>query len=193
LWTVHDVLAHVVGINADLNAQRFGDGDSDEWTLHQVTARRASSVDDLAAEWDREAPMFTHGLRLFGYMFGAHYLGDLLQHVADVEAALGISPVRDDLTLAVALDFYLDSFEEGLAEVAVGSVAVSVGEESWILGTGGVNASITASRFELFRALGGRRTRSEIAALDWAGDSDQYIDLVSRYPMPSVSLGETRP
>ena len=89
LWTVRDVLAHVVGITADLNAQRFGEGDGDAWTLMQVAHRRDCSVDDLAAEWDREAPVFEAGLRLFGYGFGAHYLGDLLQHVGDVAAAVG--------------------------------------------------------------------------------------------------------
>ena len=67
LWTVRDVLAHVVGIASDLNAQRFGAGDGDAWSLAQVAARGVCSVDDLAVEWDREAPLFEAGLRLFGY------------------------------------------------------------------------------------------------------------------------------
>ena len=59
-----------------------------------------------------------------------------------------------------------------------------------VLGTGDVIASLSAPRYELFRALGGRRTRAEIAALDWSGDADQLIGLVSRYPMPAVSIAE---
>jgi len=190
LWTVRDVLAHVVGITADLNAEQFGDGDGDAWTLSQVASRRERSVDDLAGEWDREAPVFEAGLRLFGYGFGAHYLGDLLQHVADVEAALGRSPVRHDVALAVALDFYLESFEGTLEQTGAGAVAVHVDDESWVLGSGDVVASITAPRFELFRALGGRRTQPEIATLDWSGDADRLVGLVSRYPMPTASLHE---
>ena len=62
LWTVREVLAHVVGITADLNAQQFGDGDGDAWTLRQVASRRECSVDDLVVEWDREAPVFEAGL-----------------------------------------------------------------------------------------------------------------------------------
>src|SRR5690242_12321252 len=88
-WTVHDVLAHVVGITADLNAAEFGSGDPDAWTAAQVDTRRDRTVDELAAEWDREADRFETGLRLFGYEIGSHYLGDLLQHVADVRHALG--------------------------------------------------------------------------------------------------------
>jgi len=190
LWTVHDVAAHLTGITADLNARRFGDGDADAWTAAQVEARRGCSIDELVAEWDGEAPTFEAGLRLFGYDFGAHYLGDLLQHVADVTAALGRPPGRDDLALAVALDFYVGSFEETLVQAGCGAVAVSVGGESWVLGPGNVVAWLTASRFELFRALGGRRTGAEIAGLQWSGEFETLPGLVSRYPMPLASLHE---
>jgi len=189
-WSVRDVVAHVVGIAADLNAQRFGDGNSDAWTFAQVDARRDRSLAELAAEWAREAPTFETGLRLFGYDFGAHYLADLLQHVADVEAALGRPPARDDLALEVALDFYLGSFEETLVEENLGALQVQVGDESWILGRGDVVASVAARRYELFRALGGRRTRTEIAGLGWSGAAEPFLGRVSRYPMPTASLGE---
>ncbi|MFN8052586.1 MAG: maleylpyruvate isomerase family mycothiol-dependent enzyme [Acidimicrobiales bacterium] len=194
LWSVRDVLAHVVGITADLNAQRFGgDGTPDDWTAAQIATRRDRTVDELAAEWAAEAPAFEAGLRLFGYGFGAHYLGDLLQHTCDVETALGRIPARDDLALAVALDFYLESFESTLVDTGATAVAVDVGEELWVLGAGEPVVSVTAPRFELFRSLGGRRTRAEIAALDWRGDADvvdAVIDAVSRYPMPVTSLDE---
>lgn len=189
-WSVHDVLAHLVGITADLNAQRFGAGGGDEWTAAQIEARRDATLDDLADEWDREAPTFEGGLRLFGYAFGAHYVGDLLQHLIDVDVALGRPPVRDDEVLAVALDFYLQSFEEVLDEAGAGAVSVTVGDERWRLGSGEVVASVRASRFDLFRALGGRRTIDEIRALDWTGGGDAILGLVSRYPTPGTSLGE---
>jgi hypothetical protein len=191
-WQLHDVLAHLVGITADLNAQRFGAGDSDAWTAAQVGSRRHDSVDELAAEWDRAAPTFEAGLRLFGYQFGAHYLGDLLQHVGDVHAALGQSPVRDDVAVAVGLDFYLESFEETLDETGVGAVDVFVGEEHWRLGNASVIAGITAPRYELFRALGGRRTLDEIRDLSWVGDPETVVGLVSRYPVQHASLDEPR-
>jgi uncharacterized protein (TIGR03083 family) len=189
-WTVHDALSHVVGITADLNAQEFGAGDSDSWTARQVETRRHDSIDDLATEWDREAPTFVTGLRLFGYQLGAHYLGDLLQHVGDVSSALGRSPVRDDMALAVALDFYLASFEETLDDTGVGAVEVRAGGDRWQLGTADLVASVSASRYELFRALGGRRTLDEIRDLPWSGSPEAVTALVSRYSVPNSSLGE---
>jgi uncharacterized protein (TIGR03083 family) len=192
-WTVRDVLAHLVGITADLNAQRFGDGSGDDWTAAQIDARRSLSIEEVAAEWDHEAPQFETGLRLFGYGLGAHYLGDLLQHVSDVRSALGESPVRDDEELAVGLDFYLESFEDTLDAVAIGSVELRCGEERWRLGPGEIIASAAPTRFELFRALGGRRTLNEIRRLAWTGDSEAVVGYVSRYPVPSSTLGEPRP
>jgi hypothetical protein len=200
LWMVHDVLAHVVAITADLNAQRFGGAadDPQAWTARQIDERRDRSVDELAAEWDREAPTFTDGLRVFGYGFGAHYLGDLLQHVGDAHHAVGRSPVRDDLPLTIALDFYLESFEETIVGAGLGAVEVVALEadgrpgEEFVLGDRDVIARVRASRWELFRALGGRRTMAQVRALGWADPerSEPVIAVMSRYPMPDVPLGE---
>ena len=190
-WTVRDVLAHLVGITADLNAQRFGSGDGDAWTASQVAGRAGRSVDDLAAEWDREAPTFEHGLRLFGYFLGAHYLGDLLHHVGDVRVALAQPPARDDEAIAVGLDFYLESFEETLTQTGLGAVDVEAGNERWRLGAGDPIASVGATRYEMFRALGGRRTLPELRQrLNWSGDVDAVIAVVSRYPTPEQPVLE---
>ena len=188
-WSVRDVLAHVVGVTADLNAENFGDSsDPDAWTAAQVRARRDRTVDELAAEWDGEAPRFEDGLRLFGYEIGSHYIGDLLQHVADVKHALGRPRPSDNLTLAVALDFYLISFEQSLDEQQCGAVQLGAGEESWTLGSGAAIASVTAERFELFRSLGGRRSEAQVRALSWRGDMDAVVPIFSRYPLPEADI-----
>jgi uncharacterized protein (TIGR03083 family) len=189
-WTIRDVVAHVVGITADLNAQRFGDGDPDSWTADQLAQRADHPLEKLVVEWDREAPSFESGLRLFGHQFGAHFLADLLQHGFDVAAALGQGRRRDDECVAVGLSFYLESFAESLDGAGAGAVEMIASAERHLVGTGDVVASVRASRHELFRALGGRRTIAEIAALDWSGNNEAIIGLFSRYPPPLQSLGE---
>ena len=176
-WSVQDVLAHVVGITADLNANRFGSGSPDEWTAAQVDSRRGRSVEQLAAEWDAETPLFVAGLALFGYEFGSHYVGDLLQHAADVGEALGLAPLDQDEALLVGLDHYLATFGDALEAARVGSVTVRAGgpERRW--GAGPVVASIDADPYELFRCLGGRRRDAEVRALHWTGPAD-VVDLV---------------
>lgn len=189
-WSVQDALAHVVGIAASLNAGDVGPGDADAWTAAQVEGRRGRSVDELAAEWDAEAPVFEDGLRLFGYELGSHFLGDLLQHVADVRHAVGLPRPADDDALLVALDFYLDSFHRSLLDAGVGTVVVDAAGDEWTLGTGGTVATVRAGRYELFRALGGRRTLDQIRSLTWTGEPERIVRLVSRYGVPDTPIVE---
>ena len=187
---MHDVVSHLVGIAADLNASRFGPGDADVWTAEQVRTRRDRSIEQLDAEWEKEAQKFEHGLRMLGYEIGSHYVGDLLQHTADINQALGGGELEDDESLVVALDFYLDWFHQTLQAAAVGSVAVLIFDEEWVLGSGPVVATLTASRFEVFRCLGGRRSERQIRALEWSGDLDAVLAFVSPYALPTTDIVE---
>ena len=104
-------------------------------------------------------------MRLLGYEIGSHYVGDLLQHASDIRHAVGEPSIDDDQALVIGLDFYLDSFHEALTEADVGSVAIQVPDETWVLGSGPLIASLAANRFELFRCLGGRRSEGQIRGL----------------------------
>jgi hypothetical protein len=101
-WSVHDAVAHVVGITSDLNAQRFDVTDPDEWTARQVHERQQATLDDLDVEWQREAVIFEEGLRLMGYDVGSHFVGDLLHHASDIHHALGLARIDDHEALVVA-------------------------------------------------------------------------------------------
>ena len=184
-WSVHDVVAHVVGITADLNAQEFGSVDPDAWTAAQVATRSDRTVDELASEWEHESAQFEDGLRAFGYEMGSHFLGDLLQHAQDVRSALGLERVPDDDSLAVALDHYLDTFHLALVAAGVGAVSVRVADDEWVLGTGPVVAALGADRFEMFRSLGGRRGAAQARALEWTGDVEAVLPFVSPYGLPA--------
>jgi hypothetical protein len=188
-WCVQDVVAHLTGIAADLNANRFTE-DPDAWTAAQVQSRRGRSVAELRSEWDAEAPAFEAGLRLFGYETGAHFLGDLLQHVSDVRHALGLGRIDDDDALTAALDFYLQSFHETLVDSGTGTVTVGAGDHQVALGAGATVASWRAGRFEVFRALGGRRDEAQIRAHEWTGAVDAIVPLVSRYGLPAHGLDD---
>jgi uncharacterized protein (TIGR03083 family) len=196
-WMVKDVLAHLVGITADLNAQRFGqEYDSpDEWTDAQVTSRRDRTVDQLDDEWEREADAFEPGLSLLGYEIGSHYIGDLLQHVVDVRAALGVTQADHGDALDAGLDFYVDSFHGALLAAGVGPVVLRWSESHGAVTAGResddqdqTTARLDTTAFELFRTLGGRRSENQVRGLDWSGDVDRVIPHVSRYPLPQHDL-----
>jgi uncharacterized protein (TIGR03083 family) len=189
-WRIRDVVAHLVGITADLNAGRLPgpDEDGEAWTARQVASRAGATIAELTAEWEREAPRFEDGLTVFGYELGSHFLGDLLQHVSDIRATLGIARVADDPTLAVALDFYVDATHQSLSDDADGGVTLVLGEDRLTLGPSPVVAELATERFEVFRVLGGRRSVAQIRALHWTGDVERVAHRLSRYPVPEVDL-----
>lgn len=183
-WSVRDALAHVVGITADLNALDFGAGDSSAWTARQVAIRRRRTIEEIITEWDREAARFEEGLGLLGYSIGAHYVADLHAHLQDVHLALGLPAVRDQETVLVALDFYLESLDEALREEGLGALEIVTGEERHVAGPGEVRASLRADPFEVLRALSGRRSLAQVLSFEWTGDARSIAPRLSRYPFP---------
>lgn len=198
-WTVRDVLAHVVGIASDLNAQRFPASDDvggAAWTDGQVARGSRRTIDDLVAEWDREAVLFEDGLRAFGYEFGSHFVADLHAHYQDVRNALGLTAETDELTVAVALDHYLGFVNDLLVADGWGRLEVVVGSDvRHVGGEGRCRARVSAPPFELLRAVSGRRSERQIRALDWHGDVDDFVrfmqtSLGGGYSLPEADLIE---
>jgi hypothetical protein len=193
-WSVADAVAHVVGIAHDLNAQRFDVTDPDEWTARQVRGRCDATIDDLEVAWEHEAPRFEEGLRLMGYEVGSHFVGDLLHHAADIHHAVGLERPDDEEAMAVSLDFYPDPCHQVLAAHDRGSLGVRATDpprERWTLGAGREVATLAATRYELFRALGGRRSQHQLRAMTWTGDVDAIARMLTSYPPPIHDLIET--
>ena len=182
-WRVRDVLAHVVGLAADLNAQRFPAADDPggaAWGAAQVAARRDLPIDQLLAEWAREAPTFVDGLRLFGYEEGSHFVADLHAHHQDVRGALGLARDDDPLAVAVSLDHYLGYLHRMLCDAAWGVLAVHAGAEVRVLGTeaGAQRAQVAGDAFDVLRAFSARRSAAQIRRLRWRGDADALVALL---------------
>lgn len=178
-WCVRDVLAHVVGLAADLNASRFpapGD-DPAAWTAQQVEARRAVPLDELLAEWDREGPVFAGGLRLFGAEVGAHFVADLHAHHTDVLAALGRPGDDDPATVALALAHYAGFLHDQLVADRWGAVELVTDGGVRRVGPpdAPVRARVSGAPLDLVRSLSGRRTLAQIRALSWDGAADAFL------------------
>ena len=182
-WRVRDVLAHVTGITYDLNRQDLA-GDTDR----QVARHQDDPIEVVIAEWDAEAPAFEDGLRLFGYPLGSHFVGDLHAHLQDVRSTLGLPRHAAAGTVLVALDFYLDELDQALRADGAGTLSVTAGGEVHVAGAGRPQATITASPFEILRALSGRRSLAQIEGLDWTGARDELAPRMSRYPLPDADL-----
>ena len=71
------------------------------------------------------------------------------------------------------------------------TIAFEAPGKRWVVGNGeDPDATIRASRFELFRALSGRRSPEQVRAYDWTGDPEPFIQYFYPYGVRAEALVE---
>lgn len=166
-WRLRDIVAHLVGISQDIAAGNFPK-DLDAWAGEQVRRNFEVPVSDLVDEWP------TLGFENAISREFAIALYDQVTHECDLVHGLG-QPARVDLeTLRLLGDFTLNRF--GASDNGL-SVTLQLDGDTLRKGSGERELSLTASYFDWFRASSGRRSRSQIEAMNWDGDR-QAIDVL---------------
>ncbi len=168
-WTVHDVLAHLVGVSTDIVSGNLDGVGSDPWAAAQVERSRDRACVDLLAEWDEHGPVVEEMAAQFGRAAG-QLLSDATTHEHDVRGALGAAGARDTDAVGLSFGFVGVSLGEQLDAAGSGALVVHHGVQTDTLGTGERVASLRIDDFEFVRALTGRRSVEQMAAYDWDGD-----------------------
>ena len=171
-WTVHDVLAHLVGVTEDGATGNMAGAPSDAWTAAQVDRGRGRSTGELLALWAEHAPRM-EGLLSSpqGAMASAAVL-DVHCHEADVRHALGLAADLPADFLVWAGAAMRDRLATQVADAELPAVEVA------------------ADDFEWFRGRLGRRTEAEVRACSWSADPEPYLDLFFMFGRAERSLGE---
>lgn len=209
-WSVQDVVAHVAGLAGDVAYDRAPTEldvvraltDSaqaelrDQMTDKQVSSRRGRSVDELLGEWTTALqdliPMIG-GKRPFPRavpFVDAALVTDLATHNQDVRNALGIPGDRDSQGVSVAFVGYAGALGLRIAMNRLPALRLQYDGKERVVGEGEPAATATADRYELYRALAGRRSRDQILNLNWEGDPEPYVDLIPAYGPRSDPLEE---
>lgn len=186
-WRVHDVVAHLVGVPDDVVNGRLEGIASDPWTQAQVDKRVGCSTAELLAEWEANGPAFEALLAAAPAEIAGQALFDAATHEHDLRHAVGAPGARESDAIAVAWEWIIDARTRG---AALALCFVIDGDEQ-VSGTGDVVATIEAPRFELFRAVSGRRAAAEIEQYKWDRDPDPKLLLASEiFSLRDVPLGE---
>jgi uncharacterized protein (TIGR03083 family) len=167
-WTVRDLLAHLVGVTADIVSGNLEGVGTDAWADAQADARRGRSVDELLAEWDEHGPVVEEMAGQFGRAAG-QLLTDATTHEHDVRGALGARGARDSSAITLSFGFVGLSLGEQLDQTDHGALVVHHDGRSDTLGSGDPVATLRIDDFEFVRALTGRRCVEQMAAYDWDG------------------------
>jgi uncharacterized protein (TIGR03083 family) len=190
-WTVRDLVAHLVGVAADVAAGNIRYAGSPQWTAAQIATRRDGSADELLEEWRALAPALAEGIDHVHPAMAGAFVGDIVTHEQDLRAAVGRPGGRESLGAAIALDSYARFFGRRIKDNELAGLELRAGQDSWQLGTDEPAGRVVSGRFEMLRGLTGRRTRKEIRGFEWTTDPEPYLPVFSTYRYPETSLNES--
>ena len=186
-WRVQDVVAHLVGVSDDVVNGRLEGIASDPWTQAQVDKRSGVAMPDLLAEWDENGPAFEALLAAAPPEIAGQALFDAVTHEHDLRHAIGAPGARESEAIAVGWEWIV---EARTREGAHALCFVIDGNEQ-VSGAGAVVARVEAPRFELFRAVSGRRSAEEIEQYKWDRDPDPKLLLAAEiFSLRDDPLGE---
>lgn len=171
-WTVHELLAHLVGCAADAVSGRLDAVTSDQWTARHVRERRRTPVDELMAEWKRLGADADATLA-DDQLYGPNLAIDATCHEADLHEALGL-PRVDRGHWQPFLDVMMAYLGRQLSTGTSLLIEDEQGQR-WTFGPGQPTTMLRADGYELLRANLSRRSLRQIASWKWT-------------PMPSEDM-----
>jgi uncharacterized protein (TIGR03083 family) len=163
-WTVHEVLAHLVGGAADAASGRLDGVPGDRWTERHVGERRHTAVDDLMAEWKRVGAQADATVSE-EQLYGPNLAIDAICHESDLHEALGLPRVNREHWQP-----FLDVTMLYLGRQLRRSTTLLIVDDQdlqWGCGSGEPMTLLRADGYELLRANLSRRSLSQIAAWQW--------------------------
>jgi len=190
-WSITDLVAHLAGVAEDFAAGNLDKAGSDAWTRAQIARRSKLEMSSLLGDWDAISRQLDPRLDEIPAGVAAMLISDAVTHEHDLRGAVNLPGARDVDAVWVALDRNVRRFGKKIKDAELPSVVVCSEDRKWQAGVLEQSVELRGDRFELLRALTGRRTVQEITSLAWTGDAKPYIELVSSYPVTRNSLSES--
>jgi uncharacterized protein (TIGR03083 family) len=181
-WQVRDVVAHLAAIVEDALAGRLTGPPSEEETAVQVARYKGRPMTQTLTGWTAGAPRFEEAISAFDI---PPAVIDVASHEQDIRGALGRPGARDCPAVQQMAGWLLQRLRTPVpvrvtvedAEFRAGPAGGGRAAEP-LPGAGGEEPilGLRTTRFEAFRWRMGRRSRDQLAALDWSGDPAPVLD-----------------
>ena len=189
LWTVQDLIAHVVSMPAAIGNGELPPGATGEWLQSLVEARRDQDVGELTEEWlslDSAIASILNGPGPGELLFV-----DLAVHEHDLRGAVG-APDHGELEVEVMLPTTLAAFAAPLRNAGLGAIEVRQDGRIWRSHDSESGWTLEVTPWEAVRAVNSRRTPDELRELPHGGDVEPCLAILDAHlPLPATSLNET--
>ncbi len=182
LWSVRDVLAHLAAVADDWGQGVLTGAPTDEQTAAQIARFDGQGVHEIIEAWTTAAAHLSHLAEDSGL---EPPIGDVAAHEHDVRGALGRQGARDSAAVRYTSDRLLSSLRTPVpVRVTVEDAEYRSGPDS------GDEIGLRTTRFEALRWRTGRRSRAQLAAMDWSADPAQVIDHLYMFGPAEADLVE---
>jgi uncharacterized protein (TIGR03083 family) len=177
-WRVRDVVGHMVAVGEDVLEGRLTGPPTDEQTAAQVARYADRPIAGVLARWRELTPQFGEAIDAFDVWPAVL---DVATHEHDIRGALRAPGARGTEVVRLGADRLLTWMRPPVP------LRVEVEDDAYELGPEGETAVVLRTgRFEALRWRMGRRSRAQLAGLDWAGDPAPVLDhLVVFGPSPA--------
>lgn len=181
-WSIRDVVAHLTAVAQDWAARTLSGAPTDEQTAEHIARFAHHSTADLLSAWTAAASE----LHRSAAADGLHPpLADITCHEHDIRGALGRPGARESAAVWHASDRLIPM----LAPPRPLRITVEDGE--YVCGPDrGTEIQLTTTRFEALRWRTGRRSRAQLAAMDWSEDPTPIIEELYLFGPAAVDLME---
>jgi uncharacterized protein (TIGR03083 family) len=201
LWSVADVARHLSGVAADVVAGTMpadlnpvemwqtaeGAEAGNAYTDNHVQSRRGVAIGEVLAEWEATTVDLLRILRRevpapqpLAYLEVVP-VSDIAVHLQDVRGALGQPGDRESDALKLGLAAYAIGAGMRLGSRGLPALRIRYDDRERVVGVGEPVATWSGDRFEIFRALAGRRSRAQILAMDWDGEGTVFAPVIPAY------------
>jgi hypothetical protein len=186
LWTIFDLIAHVVSMPAAIAIGASPPGSITDWLQNLIEDRRDQSAGELTEEWlslDGAIAVILKGP-------GGLLFDDLAVHEHDLRTAVG-APDHGALEVEVMLPRTLGGFAEPLRQAGLGAIEVRHDDRMWRSHASEPGWTLEVTPWEAVRALYSRRTAEELRGLPHDGNVEPYLAILDAHlPLPTISLDE---
>jgi uncharacterized protein (TIGR03083 family) len=181
-WSVRDVVTHVVAVAEDWVAGRLLGPPTDAQTAAQIARFGGRDLSEILTAWTDAAAALDRMAESAGVK---PPLGDITSHEHDVRAAIGRPGARDSAAVWSSSDQLLANLRTPIP------LLVTV-EDGQYLTVPGADAEIRlrTTRFEGLRWRTGRRSRAQLAAMDWSDDPTPVLDHLFLFGPASTDVDE---
>jgi len=184
-WCVRDVVGHLAGLCEDWVDHRIDGYASESWTDAQVSRCSEETLEQVLERWRRAAERFAQ-LEDDPVMGppARWAFGDAITHEADIRGALHAGRVPSDDVL-LCLKGSVARWRETLRDASAPTLLLRAPDaRAWWLGLRDDPLAVVAEApaYELFRALSGRRSPSQVRTWKWTESPERFLDIGLPYP-----------